>query len=52
MNSIMKRWVRTCRPELLDRTLVWNETHPRRCLHESELHYNEHRPHPATASAR
>ena len=24
MNSIMERWVQTCRNELLDRTLIWN----------------------------
>jgi transposase InsO family protein len=45
MNSIMERWVQTCRHELLDRTLIWNETHLRHCLHEFEIHYNEHRPH-------
>ncbi len=38
----VERWVRTCRPELLDRTLVWNESHLRRCLHEFEVHYNQH----------
>ncbi|WP_345638056.1 integrase core domain-containing protein [Rugosimonospora acidiphila] len=51
MNSIMERWVRTCRRELLDRTLIWNETHLRRCLHEFEIHYNEHRPHQAMRQA-
>ena len=25
MNSIMERWVQTCRYELLDRTLIWNQ---------------------------
>ena len=25
MNSIMERWVQTCRRELLDRTLIWNQ---------------------------
>jgi hypothetical protein len=24
MNSIMERWIGSCRRELLDRTLVWN----------------------------
>ncbi len=51
MNSIMERWVRTCRHELLDRTLIWNETHLRHCLHQFELHYNEHRPHQAMHQA-
>jgi putative transposase len=27
MNAIMERWVRTCRGELLDRTLIWNQPH-------------------------
>jgi putative transposase len=32
MNAIMERWVRTCRRELLDRTLVWNQRHLRHAL--------------------
>jgi putative transposase len=28
MNSIMERWIQSCRHELLDRTLVWNQAHP------------------------
>jgi putative transposase len=51
MNSIMERWVRTCRRELLDRTLIWNERHLRQCLHQFELHHNEHRPHQAMRQA-
>ena len=27
MNSTMERWIRSCRAELLDRTLIWNQTH-------------------------
>jgi putative transposase len=27
MNSIMERWIGSCRRELLDRTLVWNHRH-------------------------
>ncbi|HEU5158114.1 MAG TPA: hypothetical protein VFU43_14045 [Streptosporangiaceae bacterium] len=27
MNAIMERWVLTCRRELLDRTLIWNQRH-------------------------
>ncbi|MCX4538358.1 integrase core domain-containing protein (plasmid) [Streptomyces sp. NBC_00841] len=45
MNAVMERWVRTCRHELLDRTLVWNQRHLLHALHEFEQHYNEHRPH-------
>ena len=29
MNSIMERWIGSCRRELLDRTLVWNQRHLR-----------------------
>jgi putative transposase len=28
MNSIMERWIQSCRHELLDRTLIWNEGAP------------------------
>jgi putative transposase len=45
MNSIMKRWVGTCRRELLDRTLIWNHTHLLQALREFESFYNGHRPH-------
>ncbi|MFE2988601.1 integrase core domain-containing protein [Streptomyces sp. NPDC059262] len=45
MNSIMERWVRTLRRELLDRTLIWNERHLRHALNEYEEHYNKHRTH-------
>jgi hypothetical protein len=27
MNAVMERWVRTCRCELLDRTLIFNPRH-------------------------
>jgi hypothetical protein len=30
MNAIMERWVRTCRAELLNRTLIANQAHPLR----------------------
>ena len=36
MNSIMERWVQTCRHELLDRTLIWNQSHLLHSLRESE----------------
>ena len=45
MNSIMERWVQTCRRELLDRTLVWNHTHLLHVLREFEVFANDHRPH-------
>jgi len=51
MNSIMERWVQTCRLELLDRTLIWNHGHLLHALHEFESFYNEHRPHRALHSA-
>lgn len=51
MNSIMERWVQTCRHELLDRTLIWNESQLRRALREFEQHHNAHRPHQAMNQA-
>ena len=36
MNSIMERWVQTCRHELLDRTLIWNQRHLLHSLREFE----------------
>ncbi len=52
MNSIMERWVRTCRRELLDRTLIWNQRQLLHVLREYETFYNEHRPHQGIANAR
>jgi transposase InsO family protein len=49
MNSIIERWVQTCRRELLDRMLIWNQRHLLRALREFEHFYNEHRP-PTRAS--
>jgi transposase InsO family protein len=45
MNSIMERWIQTCRRELLDRTLIWNQSHLLHALREFETFYNEHQPH-------
>ncbi len=45
MNAIMERWVRSCRAELLDRTLIVNRAHLLHALREYEAFYNEHRPH-------
>ncbi len=51
MNAIMERWVRTLRAELLDRMLIWNETHLRHALREYERHYNLHRTHRSLTAA-
>ena len=45
MNAIAERWIGGCRRELLDRTLIWNQAHLRRILHQYETHHNQHRPH-------
>lgn len=52
MNSIMERWIQTCRRELLDRTLIWNQVHLLHALREFEQFYNGHRPHQGIANAR
>ena len=46
MNSIMERWIGSCRQELLDRTLVWNQRHLITVLREYEDFSNTHRPRP------
>ncbi|MFI6603257.1 integrase core domain-containing protein [Nonomuraea sp. NPDC050536] len=51
MNAVMERWVQSCRRELLDRCLLWNERHLRHALREYEHFYNVHRPHQALAQA-
>jgi transposase InsO family protein len=51
MNAIMERWAKTLRGELLDRTLIWNETHLRHALREYEQHYDLHRTHRSLAAA-
>ncbi|MFI6505830.1 hypothetical protein [Nonomuraea typhae] len=51
MNSVMERWVQTCRCELLDRCLLWNERHLRYALGEYENFYNRHRAHQALSQA-
>jgi putative transposase len=51
MNSVMERWVRSCRHELMDRTLVWNQRHLMIVLREYEDFYNTHRPHRALKQA-
>jgi transposase InsO family protein len=52
MNSIMERCVQTCRRELLDRTLIWDQHHLMRALREFEAFYNRRRPHQGIANAR
>ncbi|MFC5823257.1 integrase core domain-containing protein [Nonomuraea insulae] len=51
MNSIMERWVQSCRHELLNRCLLWNERHLRHALREYERSYNQHRAHQALDQA-
>ncbi|MFF3879121.1 integrase core domain-containing protein [Streptomyces sp. NPDC001978] len=51
MNAVMERWVRSCRAELLDRTLIWNQAHLLHALREYEAFYNQHRPHRSLHSA-
>ena len=50
-NAIMERWIGSCRREILDRTLIWNQRHLLRVLREYETHHNEHRPHRSLAQA-
>jgi hypothetical protein len=45
MNAIAERWIGRCRRELLNRILIWNQSHLRRILREYETHHNQHRPH-------
>jgi transposase InsO family protein len=45
MNAIAERWIGGCRRELLDRILIWNQSHLRRILRDYENHHNQHRPH-------
>ncbi|MEU2599823.1 transposase [Streptomyces hirsutus] len=52
MNSIVERRVRTCRRELLDRILIWNQRHLLHALREFETFYHSHRPHQGTANVR
>ncbi|MEU4744734.1 integrase core domain-containing protein [Actinosynnema sp. NPDC023658] len=52
MNAIMERWIRSCRRELLDRTLIWNHQHLLHALHEYKHFYNTHRPHQGIDNAR
>jgi putative transposase len=52
MNAVMERWALTCRRELLDRTLAWNQRNLLHALREFEQFYNCHRPQQGIANAR
>lgn len=52
MNAIMERWVRTCRRELLDQTLILNQRHLLHAPREYDASYNKHRPHQDITNAR
>ena len=43
MNSIMGRWISSCRRELLVRTLIWNQRHLMTVLREYEDFSNTHK---------
>jgi transposase InsO family protein len=45
MNSIIERWIGSCRRELLVRVLIWNERHLMTVLREYKDFYNTARPH-------
>lgn len=51
MNSIVERSIQSCRQELLDQTLIWNQTHLLHTLREYERHHDRHRPHRGIATA-
>ena len=40
MNAVMERWIQTCRRELLDRTLIWNQRQLVHAPHQYERHDN------------
>jgi putative transposase len=42
MNAIAERWIGGCRRELLDRALIWNQSHLQQILCDYENH-NQHR---------
>jgi putative transposase len=51
MNPIMERWTGSCRRELLDQTLIWNQRHLMIVLREYQDFSNTHRPHRALNQA-
>ena len=52
MNAIMERWIRSCRRELLDRTLIRNQQHLLHALRQYGQFHNTHRPHQGIDNAR
>jgi transposase InsO family protein len=52
MNALLERWIQSCRRELLDRMLIWNQGHLIHALRESEDHHNAHRPHQGITNSR
>jgi transposase InsO family protein len=52
MNSLIERWIQSCRHELLDRTLIWNQSPLLRVLRECEQFHNGRRPHRGLGNAR
>ena len=51
LNARAERWVQTVKRELLDRLVVFGETHLRYFLSEFLSHYHEARPHQALGNA-
>ena len=51
LDAIVEGWIASCRRELLDRTLIWNQRHLMTVLREYEDFYNTHRPHPTLNQA-
>jgi putative transposase len=49
--GMRERWIGSCRRELLDRTLIWNQRHLMSVLREYEDFCNTHRPHRALNQA-
>ncbi|MGH3492027.1 MAG: integrase core domain-containing protein [Sciscionella sp.] len=50
-NAITERPIGSCRRELLDQTLIWNQQHLLRTLREYQTHHNAHRPHRSLGQA-
>ena len=51
MNPVMERWIGSCRRELLDRTLAWNQRHLMTVLREYEDFCSTRRPHRTLSQA-